>query len=83
MTDNDKLLVESLRGGETTALGRGYAADRIEALTAEVERLRAALEDAEYALVSADRFIFQKHATRNECRTDALAAVRAALEGKQ
>ena len=40
MTDDDKLLVESLRGGETTALGRGYAADRIEALTAENERLR-------------------------------------------
>lgn len=45
VTDDDKALVESLRGGGTTTLGLGYAADRIEALTAENARILAGSRD--------------------------------------
>ena len=92
MTDNDKALVEALLCSphisnvaitDRAAARLQALAARVKVLEAENERLRAALEDAEYALVSADRFIFQKHATRNECRTDAIAAVRAALGNTQ
>jgi hypothetical protein len=63
LTDNDKALVERLRwsasgkvGAEQARLERN-AADRIEALSAEVERLREALKEVFEAWAGSEGFI--------------------------
>ena len=52
MTDNDKALVERLRQGH-----EGPAADRIEALSAENERLREALREVFEEWAGSEGFI--------------------------
>jgi hypothetical protein len=55
------------------------AADTIETQAAEIERLREAAMDAHDALVFAKAFIFQKHATQNRARNEAIDKLRAIL----
>ncbi len=44
-----------------------------------VPEMKEALEEADYALKSASRFIFEKHGTTNQCRKDAIEKISQAL----
>ena len=55
------------------------AADRIEALTAEIEQLRDVAMDAHDALISAKAFILKKHGTKNPHRDETIEKLRTLL----